>query len=134
MQRLKALQRLATRAKHPSSFPGKNGVSLQESYRCFAAQPDAASSADEDLIEVIVNGRPVSVPKGSNVLQACEAGGVDIPRYENLIKLMCWFHDVLLLEFPGPLELLVLMMLILLLQVLLSPAIVYRWKLSNVSG
>jgi hypothetical protein len=82
MQRLKALQRLASRAKHPSSFSGKNDISLADSYRCFAAQPDAASSADEDLIEVIVNGRPVSVPKGSNVLQACEAGGVDIPRYE----------------------------------------------------
>lgn len=82
MQRLKALQRLASKAKHPSPFSGKNDISFADSYRCFAAQPDAASSADEDLIEVIVNGRPVSVPKGSNVLQACEAGGVDIPRYE----------------------------------------------------
>lgn len=83
MQRLKALQRLASRSKHPSFFAGKSEgfVSDNHMYRCFAAQPDAASAANEDLIEVIVNGRPVSVPKGSNVLQACEAGGVDIPRY-----------------------------------------------------
>lgn len=82
MQRLKALQRLASRAKHPSCFSGKIEGSMVDTqmHRCFAAQPDAASP-DEDLIEVIVNGRPVSVPKGSNVLQACEAGGVDIPRY-----------------------------------------------------
>jgi NADH dehydrogenase (ubiquinone) Fe-S protein 1 len=33
------------------------------------------------MIEVTVNGSPVRVAKGSNVLQACEAAGVDIPRF-----------------------------------------------------
>lgn len=46
--------------------------------RCMAAaaQPQPA----DDLIELTVDGQPVKVPKGSNVLQACEAVGVDIPR------------------------------------------------------
>lgn len=47
--------------------------------RCFAAQPEAAE--DDGKIEVLVDGNAVRVPRGSNVLQACEAGGVDIPRY-----------------------------------------------------
>ncbi|RMZ55200.1 hypothetical protein APUTEX25_005478, partial [Auxenochlorella protothecoides] len=34
-----------------------------------------------DLIEVTVDGKPVKVPKGSNVLQACDAAGVDVPRF-----------------------------------------------------
>ncbi|KAL4425968.1 hypothetical protein ABPG75_009984 [Micractinium tetrahymenae] len=42
-----------------------------------AAQPAPA----EDLIEVTVDGQKVSVPKGSNVLQACDAAGKDIPRF-----------------------------------------------------
>ena len=33
------------------------------------------------MIEVLVDGNAVRVPRGVNVLQACEAGGVDIPRY-----------------------------------------------------
>ena len=47
-----------------------------QAQRCMAAQPAPA----EDLIEVTVDGKPVKVPKGSNVLQACDAAGVDIPR------------------------------------------------------
>lgn len=33
------------------------------------------------MIEVLVDGNAVRVPRGVNVLQACEAGGVDIPRF-----------------------------------------------------
>ena len=33
------------------------------------------------MVEVTVDGKSVKVPRGSNVLQACEAGGVDIPRF-----------------------------------------------------
>jgi hypothetical protein len=47
--------------------------------RWFAAQPEAAE--DDGKIEVLVDGNAVRVPRGVNVLQACEAGGVDIPRY-----------------------------------------------------
>ncbi len=39
-------------------------------------QPAPAS----DLIEVTVNGEPVQIPKGSTVMAACSAAGVDIPR------------------------------------------------------
>lgn len=41
----------------------------------------AQANADDGMIEVTVNGSPVRVAKGSNVLQACEAAGVDIPRF-----------------------------------------------------
>ncbi len=39
-----------------------------------------AAPAD-DQIEVKVNGAPVQIPKGSTVMQACDAAGIDIPRY-----------------------------------------------------
>ena len=62
MQALRRLQRL------PQAW------SLQ--VRCMAAQPAVA----EDLVEVTVDGQQVKVARGSNVLQACEEAGVDIPR------------------------------------------------------
>lgn len=40
-------------------------------------QPAAAPSND---IEVTVNGNSVSIPKGSTVMAACSAAGIDIPR------------------------------------------------------
>ena len=33
-------------------------------------------------MEVFINDQPVVVPKGVSVLQACDAAGVDIPRYD----------------------------------------------------
>lgn len=41
-----------------------------------AAQPAPA----DDLIECFVDGQSVKVPKGANVLSACTAAGVDVPR------------------------------------------------------
>lgn len=41
-----------------------------------AAQPAPV----EDTIEVTVDGQKVSIPKGANVLAACDAAGKDIPR------------------------------------------------------
>ncbi len=35
-----------------------------------------------DLMECFVNDQPVKVPKGSTVLAACDAAGIDIPRYD----------------------------------------------------
>eukprot|EP00887_Chlorella_sp_A99_P004651 scaffold4.g4651.t1 len=46
----------------------------------MTATPAPAEKPD-DSIEVTVDGVPVRVPKGSNVLQACDAAGVDIPRF-----------------------------------------------------
>ncbi len=44
----------------------------------MAAQPGVAPQ--EDTIDITVNGKAVKVPKGYNVLQACEVAGVDVPR------------------------------------------------------
>jgi len=71
----------ATWLRSSSFLFGKYDTGIAFDSRCFSAQPEAAPVEKEDMVEVTVNGRPVSVPKGSNVLQACEAGGVDIPRY-----------------------------------------------------
>uniref|UniRef100_A0A6V7NYL7 NADH dehydrogenase [ubiquinone] iron-sulfur protein 1, mitochondrial n=1 Tax=Ananas comosus var. bracteatus TaxID=296719 RepID=A0A6V7NYL7_ANACO len=38
-------------------------------------------ASPEEAIEVFVDGYPVKIPKGMTVLQACEAAGVDIPRF-----------------------------------------------------
>lgn len=40
----------------------------------------AADQTPQDSIEVFVNGVATQVAKGSTVLQACDAAGVDIPR------------------------------------------------------
>ncbi|KIZ05603.1 NADH dehydrogenase (ubiquinone) Fe-Sprotein 1 [Monoraphidium neglectum] len=34
-----------------------------------------------DTIEVFVNDQPIQIPKGFSVLQACDAAGIDIPRF-----------------------------------------------------
>lgn len=44
-----------------------------------ALQQEAAP-APSDHIEVEVNGQPVQILKGSTVMAACDAAGVDIPR------------------------------------------------------
>lgn len=41
----------------------------------------AADQTPQDSIEVFVNGVGTQVAKGSTVLQACDAAGVDIPRF-----------------------------------------------------
>ena len=50
--------------------------------RSIAARLFHASAAvqADDQIECKVNGEPVRVPKGSTVMQACDAAGIDIPR------------------------------------------------------
>lgn len=40
----------------------------------------AADQTPQDSIEVFVNGVPTQVAKGSTVMQACDAAGIDIPR------------------------------------------------------
>ncbi|KAL6775693.1 NUOS1 [Auxenochlorella protothecoides x Auxenochlorella symbiontica] len=69
MQRLRALQRFSRRGSSWETVP------------CRAMAAQAAPAPADDLIEVTVDGKPVKVPKGSNVLQACDAAGVDVPRF-----------------------------------------------------
>jgi len=71
MRRLRALQALQRHTEQRLSS------SLQVQ-RWMSAQP--APAQQDDMIEVTVNGSPVKIAKGSNVLQACEAAGVDVPR------------------------------------------------------
>ena len=60
----------------------------QRAVRPFAARLFHASSAvqADDQIECKVNGESVHVPKGSTVMQACDAAGIDIPRSKLGIK------------------------------------------------
>ncbi|KAI8870744.1 NADH-ubiquinone oxidoreductase 78 kDa subunit [Ramicandelaber brevisporus] len=41
----------------------------------------STSRVARDAVEVFVNGKPVQIERGSAVIQACEAAGVDIPRF-----------------------------------------------------
>lgn len=56
-------------------------VGFHTSTSSLQAQPAAAPPPNPDAIEVFVNEQPVSIPKGSTVLQACDAAGIDIPRF-----------------------------------------------------
>jgi len=80
MQRLRALQRgvrgFYDRSQNSAS---ENFGIFKLDVRVYSAQPAPEKG---DTIELTVDGKTVSVPKGYNLLQACEAGGVDIPRYE----------------------------------------------------
>lgn len=58
-----------------------------------AGQQAAAAAAD--TIEVFVNDEPVTIPKGSSVLQACDAAGIDIPRHAALV--CCVWHTTAVL-------------------------------------
>lgn len=40
-----------------------------------------SAPAIADAVEVTVDGKPVRVPKGASVMEACDAAGVDIPRF-----------------------------------------------------
>ncbi|KAF6255076.1 NADH:ubiquinone oxidoreductase 76 kDa subunit [Scenedesmus sp. NREL 46B-D3] len=55
--------------------------------RCLSTSASALQQAapQSDSIEVFVNDEPVNIPKGSTVLQACDAAGIDIPRF-------CYHH------------------------------------------
>jgi hypothetical protein len=56
---------------------------------------EAAPQPAPDHIEVFVNDEPVHIPKGSSVLQACDAAGIDIPRWVGVLLLLrtIWASD-----------------------------------------
>lgn len=49
---------------------------VMDTCRVFSAAPQPA----DNTMEVKVNGKSVTILKGSTVMQACDAAGVDIPR------------------------------------------------------
>jgi NADH dehydrogenase (ubiquinone) Fe-S protein 1 len=62
-------------------------ASLQQLWGCLRSVQTSAGASQQpapaqapDTIEVFVNDEPVNIPKGSTVLQACDAAGIDIPR------------------------------------------------------
>lgn len=68
-------------------------ASLQQLWGCLrsvqttagASQQAAPAQQASDTIEVFVNDEPVQIAKGSTVLQACDAAGIDIPRCDLLL-------------------------------------------------
>jgi len=68
-----ALQRIARHASR-AARSARAMAQAQSGGRGFHA---SAARAD-DLIECFVNGEPVQVAKGSNVMAACSAAGVDV--------------------------------------------------------
>jgi hypothetical protein len=73
MQRYRALERL----RQLGGQPVGPLWGLQARGMAAAAQP---APVDDGMIELTVDGEAVRVPKGSNLLQACDAAGKDIPR------------------------------------------------------
>jgi len=71
-------------------------ASLQQLWSCLrsvqtsagASQPAAPAQQASDTIEVFVNDEPVQIAKGSTVLQACDAAGIDIPRCDTATLLL----------------------------------------------
>jgi NADH dehydrogenase (ubiquinone) Fe-S protein 1 len=71
-------------------------ASLQQLWGCLRSVQTSAGASQQpapaqasDTIEVFVNDEPVNIPKGSTVLQACDAAGIDIPR---CVPLLLWHH------------------------------------------
>ena len=62
---------------------GRSGVlsALKERqlWRLFSLR--SLATAPPESVEVFVNDNPLTVPKSYTVLQACDAAGIDIPRY-----------------------------------------------------
>ena len=75
-----ALQRLAQQA----SKAARSAKVISQAYAAGTSSRSfhASAARADDLIECFVNGQPVQVTKGSNVMAACAAAGVDvsIPR------------------------------------------------------
>ena len=63
------------------TFNGSRG------FHSTAAAHQQPVSAPE-MIEVFVNDQPLQIPKGSTVMAACDAAGIDIPRSAALIYQM----------------------------------------------
>ncbi|CAI5507926.1 unnamed protein product [Closterium sp. Naga37s-1] len=63
-------------APSPTASAGAPAAAAQST-----AEPAAPPPPPPDHIEVFVDGKGLHVPKGSTVLQACDAAGIDIPRF-----------------------------------------------------
>ncbi|CAG9460453.1 unnamed protein product [Pedinophyceae sp. YPF-701] len=68
---------LLRQARALGSLPERLGSLSGRLGRGFAAQ----AAPQDDSVEVFIDGKAVHVPKGASVIQACDAAGIDIPRF-----------------------------------------------------
>lgn len=78
-----ALRPVAAAAAAESSCHGATSRSVRGFHATAATQAD-------DTMEVFVNGESTIIPKGSTVLQACDAQGIDIPRWVSRSAIGRW--------------------------------------------
>ena len=63
-------------------FPGSQSHVSKQLYVYSSSSAAEPEPVDDGMVpNVTVNGVEVKVPKGSNVMAACEAAGIDIPRF-----------------------------------------------------
>lgn len=72
---------IAEKKNSDGKAPFLGGVRHATSAAALASTRVKPEKAEVETIEVSVDGLPVQVPKGMTVLQACELGGVTIPRF-----------------------------------------------------
>ncbi|KAG2495676.1 hypothetical protein HYH03_006276 [Edaphochlamys debaryana] len=58
-----------------------SGALAEAAKPASAPPPPPPPPPPSDHMEVFVNEQPIKVPKGISVLQACDAAGIDIPRF-----------------------------------------------------
>lgn len=51
------------------------------SCRSLHASSGCSDAPPPEMVELFVDGKPVSVPKGASIIQACEAAGAEVPRF-----------------------------------------------------
>lgn len=51
------------------------------SCRSLHASIGSSDAPPPEMVELFVDGKPVSVPKGASLIQACEAAGAEVPRF-----------------------------------------------------
>ena len=66
-----------------AKLPRQHGALPEQDllYRLIHSSVSSLNVAPSDKFELTVDGMTVSVPKGASILQACEAAGVDVPRF-----------------------------------------------------
>ncbi len=63
-------------------FPGARLSAHLQGFSSSSSMPEELAPEDDpNMVSAVVNGQTVWVPKGSNVMAACDAAGIDIPRF-----------------------------------------------------
>ena len=81
------MQRLLQHAGRSARSAARCSNASRSATAAYATQGQTGQTP-QDTIEVFVNGVSTQVAKGSTVIQACDAAGIDIPRCERCLCLM----------------------------------------------